>query len=79
MTPIPLPYLVTTCKKEPICKFIGQSESKDVCLKNSPFAAAIIQLETVYANEAKENDPNYPKGDNCSGMDVVQNEELTSS
>ncbi len=72
MTEIPEAHVDLVCKKSPVCKFMGTKETKKICLKNSPFAPAIIQLEGIYAKEALENDKDYPSGDNCDGMDPVK-------
>ena len=73
MTEIPAVHLETICKKDVRCKFVGKLANKIVCLKNTPFAPAVIQLEINYSKEAsvEHGDPEPPKGDNCPGVDKV--------
>jgi hypothetical protein len=67
-------YYNATCIKDLPCRFIGIKDDKHLCLKNSHFAPAIIQLQLVYNKEAAvDNGDSKPPGDErgCPGIDRI--------
>ncbi len=72
VTEIPQNHFRKYCKKSPVCKFLGTRNEKDICLKGTQFAPAIIQLQLSLSKEADGNE--IASGDNCVGMDIFSDD-----